>query len=207
MLRAGVVHHQIDDHVNSPLVCLVQETLEVGVGAVVFRDGLVIGGVVAVIARRFKDGHQPDRVDAEVGVGGGVAIIEVVQSGDQTLEVPDAIDARIGEAADEDLVEHRAARPLVVPLCHRGGERRPDRADASIHSRCRMTREQEQGESDRRKQASGSHQSILLRTADLCRGDGWSISSVRTFRNAVAGSTSRRAFGTRATQSQQGSDR
>ena len=146
MLRAGVVHHQIEDDADAALVRFLQKALEVRVGPVVPGDGLVVGGVVSVIARRFKDRHEPDRIDAEVGGGGGIAIVEVIEFLDQAVEVADAIGPGIREAADEDLVEHRSTGPLVVPLRHRRRNRRGnrlDRADAGVHARRRVAGQDE----------------------------------------------------------------
>ena len=67
MLRARVVHHEVEDDPDVAPVRLIEEMLKVCVRAVVALDGLVVGGVVAVIARRLEHRHQPDRIDAERG--------------------------------------------------------------------------------------------------------------------------------------------
>ena len=101
---------------------------KVGERTVVGLDALVVGDVVAVVAGRGKDGHQPERVDAEVRGGDRVAIVQVVELRSQALEVADAVAVRVGKAAHEDLVEDRAARPVVSPAgdggCILGGRRR-----------------------------------------------------------------------------------
>src|SRR5947207_12277225 len=106
MLGAAMVHHEIENYANVALVRLVEKTVKVRARSVVLLDRFVIGGVVAVIARRLEDRHQPDAVDAQV-------VAEVVEFGGEAVEVADAVAIGVGEAAHEDLVEDCAARPLA----------------------------------------------------------------------------------------------
>jgi hypothetical protein len=103
-----------DDSTNHgcfELVRLGGELGEVGVVAVVGVDVVVVAGIVAVVAGRAEDGHQPERVDAQIGVGLGVAVVEVVEAGDEPAQVAFAVAVGVLEAAHEDLVEHRAVGP------------------------------------------------------------------------------------------------
>src|ERR1051326_5948750 len=128
MLGAGVVHDEVEDDAHSPLVGLGDESIEVGLRAVLLLDGFVVRSVVAVIARRLEDRREPERVDAEV-------VPEVVELRGDAVQVSDAVAVRVREAAHEDLVKDRAAHPLVVPRLHRqdgapaGGDRRGGAGD------------------------------------------------------------------------------
>src|SRR5437588_2208922 len=82
--------------------------------AVVGIDGLVIGGVVAVVAGRGEDRHQPERVDAKV--------VEIVEARDQAGEVALPVSVGVLKAAHEDFVEDGAARPALQRSI--GGSRR-----------------------------------------------------------------------------------
>ena len=65
MLARRVVQHHVDQHLYAALVRFGDESLEVVVRAVRARDLVVVRHVVAVIARRFHDRHQPDAPRAE----------------------------------------------------------------------------------------------------------------------------------------------
>ena len=104
--------------------------------AVLRVDAVVVGDVVAVVARRRADGHQPDAGDAEVGGRGGVAVVQVVEPLDQALQVADAVvgertGGRVGEGAHEDLVEDAVGPPRRRRRCGRGRNRRRGAADAA----------------------------------------------------------------------------
>ena len=47
--------------------------------AVVALDRPLVGDVVAVVARRLGDRHQPDAGDAEIGRRRRIAVVEVVE--------------------------------------------------------------------------------------------------------------------------------
>src|SRR5262249_45789037 len=66
--------------------------------------------VVAVVARRREDRHEPHRVNAERGRASRIAVVEIVEVRGETLEVADAVPVGVGEAADEDLVYRAAAK-------------------------------------------------------------------------------------------------
>src|SRR2546430_1576539 len=106
MLGAAVVHHEIENHANVALVRLVEKMVKVRARSVVLLDRFVIGRVVAVIARRLEDRHQPDAVDAQV-------VAEVIEFRSDAVEVADAVAIGVDKAAYEDLVEDCAARPLA----------------------------------------------------------------------------------------------
>ena len=104
---AGVVDHQVHDHLDAALVRLGQQVLEVGHAAVLRVDAVVIGDVVAVVAGRGVDRHQPDAADAER--------LQVVELGGDAVEVADAVAVGVVPAAHEDLVPHAGAVGGATP--------------------------------------------------------------------------------------------
>src|SRR5882672_11404544 len=99
MLTRRVIQDQVDEHANLMLVCRRDERLEIVVRAVVRLDLVVVGDVVAVLARRFRDGHEPDTVGAQAG-----DVIELLR---QTTQVADAIAVAVVKRADENFIAHR----------------------------------------------------------------------------------------------------
>ena len=87
------------------------ERQEVVGGPVVRFDRQVIDDVVAVVAGRLGDRHQPEPGHAKVVGRGRIAVVEVVEPVGQAAQVADAIAVRIGEAAHEHLVEDAVAPP------------------------------------------------------------------------------------------------
>ncbi len=114
MLAGAVVHDEIDDHADTARVRRVQEGLEIGRRPVVRLDARVVGDVVAVVAGRGADRHQPDTGDPQVVVRGGVAVVQVVQTLGQTPQVADAVTVAVLEAAHEDLVEDGIVPPVQL---------------------------------------------------------------------------------------------
>ncbi len=134
MLVGRVVADQLRDHAQAAAVRLADEDAGVAQGAVGGVDVGVIGDVVAVVEqRRWVEGQQPDRRDAQV--------LEVVQLLRQTGEVADAVVVAVEEGADVDLVDdgvlvpegviapqeegatapaHRLASRLISVLLYRG---------------------------------------------------------------------------------------
>jgi hypothetical protein len=50
-----------------------------------------------VVARGGEDRHQPEGVDAEVGVRRRVAVVEVVERARSAAQVADAVAVRVGK--------------------------------------------------------------------------------------------------------------
>src|SRR5688500_4864206 len=116
MLARRVVEHEVHEHANATLVRFRHEALEILVGSVLPVDLVVIRDVVAVIARRFGDRHQPDARGAKVAAGAGLAVVDVIELLDETLQIADAVAITVVERADEYLV----ADPAVPPIPRRG---------------------------------------------------------------------------------------
>jgi len=105
VLVAGVVDHQIEDQAHAPAVHLGQQVIEVGHGAELLHDRLVVGDVVAVVVvRRLVHRADPDHVDTER--------FEIVEARGDAIEIANAIAVGIHEAARVDLVGHRLLPPL-----------------------------------------------------------------------------------------------
>ena len=73
---------------------------------------------IGVVARGFRHGHQPQGGHAEIVRRRRVAVVEVVEPIDKTLQIADTIAVRISEAADEHFVEDS------IPPPGRDGSRR-----------------------------------------------------------------------------------
>ena len=111
VLDGAVVQDQVHHHVDTSLVRSRHQGAEVVGGAIVGLDGLVVRDVVAVIAGRLGDGHQPQGRHAEIVRGRRITVVQVVQPLRQTAQVADAVAIRIGEAAHEHLVEDAITPP------------------------------------------------------------------------------------------------
>ena len=104
MLVGGVVEHHVEQDADVALLRLGDEAVEVGEGAVLRVDALVVGDVVAEVdLRRGIHGRDPDGVDAEG--------LEVVEALGDAVEVADAVAVGVLEAAGIDLVDDRVLPP------------------------------------------------------------------------------------------------
>ncbi len=125
MFVAGVVHDQVGDDADAPPMGFVDQpagVVEVTVGG---QDRVEVGDVVATVAqRRLVERQQPQAVHAKP--------LQVVELGDQTLQVADAVVIRVVETRHEDLVEHRLLVPpgVVRPATDRPRASRRDVVDA-----------------------------------------------------------------------------
>ena len=105
----GVVHDEVDDDADPPLVRGGDERPEVLDGPVVGVDPVEVGDVVAaVLQRRGVERQQPDAVDAEP--------LQVVQLLLQAAEVAGAVVVAVEERARVDLVEDRRLEPERIRL-------------------------------------------------------------------------------------------
>ncbi|OQA18573.1 MAG: hypothetical protein BWY63_01998 [Chloroflexi bacterium ADurb.Bin360] len=111
MLCGSVVEHQVNDNADAARVRLGHQLLEICIGAVFVIHGIVICDIVAVVAGRLMDGHKPDTGDPQVVIGGGVAVVEIVELLYKPLQVAHTVAIAIVEAAHEDLVEDGIVPP------------------------------------------------------------------------------------------------
>jgi hypothetical protein len=89
------------------------ESLEVVVRAVVRLDAIVVGRIIAVIARRLVDGHEPDTPRAQVTNSTRIPVVDVVELLRDTSQVADPVAVAIEERPDEDLIARRASAPVA----------------------------------------------------------------------------------------------
>ena len=102
-----MVQRDVENDAHAPLVRGFSERLEVLQRAVIRVDCLEVGHVVAVIARRGENRHQPQNADFQVIICLGATVIEVVQFLANALQVADlvAVRGRIRPRADEDVID------------------------------------------------------------------------------------------------------
>ena len=98
VLIGGVVDDELDHDLHVAGVGFGEELAEVIEGSVGGVDADVVGDVVAVVAEgRGEEGEEPEAGDAE--------FLEVVELGDEALEVADAVGVGVGEGANVELVD------------------------------------------------------------------------------------------------------
>ncbi|EGE59994.1 hypothetical protein RHECNPAF_1760086 [Rhizobium etli CNPAF512] len=118
VLIGAVRDDQIDHHADAEAMSLRDHCVEVHQRAEDRIDILIIGNVVTEIAhRRGEEGRDPDRIDAEA--------CHMRQAGSDALEVADAVAVGILIGARIDLIDHRAAPPVLI-----GGQ---DRLGSHVH--------------------------------------------------------------------------
>ena len=111
MIARRVIGNEVDDDVNPSPMCLVDQHSKIIIGAVVRIDVVVVGDIVAVIAHRLCDRHQPDAIGAETRRARWISIVDVVETRDESAQISDAITIRVSERAYEYLVAHAIAPP------------------------------------------------------------------------------------------------
>ena len=107
MLVGGVVDHQLGDDPQAAPVRLAHEVAEIGAVAVLGRDMVIVGDVVAVVAHgRRVEGQQPERVDAQV--------VQVIQLCGEAGKIADAVVVAVEESLDVKLVDDRVLVPRGI---------------------------------------------------------------------------------------------
>ncbi|MPM39399.1 hypothetical protein SDC9_86032 [bioreactor metagenome] len=107
MTVRGVVHHEVDDDPDAPLVGLRHEAAEIRQGAELGHDVAVVRDVVPAVGQRGgEERRQPQAVDPQP--------LEVVEAVREPRQIADPVTVGIGEIADHHLVEHGSAEPLRV---------------------------------------------------------------------------------------------
>ena len=104
MLIGDVVRDDVDDRPDPERSSLGDQRLGLGQGPEGGIDGAVVGDVVATVRqRRDVPRGEPDGVDAEG--------LQIGQPRADAGEVPGPVAVAVGEAAQVDLVDDRAAPP------------------------------------------------------------------------------------------------
>ncbi len=108
-----VVGHDVDDRPDAQREGLGDQLLGLGQGAEHRVDVAVVGDVVAAVGhRRGVPGVEPQGVDAQLG--------QVRKAGPHAGEITGPVAVAVGEAPRIDLVDDRAAPPVLVGLGLRG---------------------------------------------------------------------------------------
>ena len=107
MLIGGVVDDQVHDDLDAALVGAGQQLVEIGHGAELFHDLLIVGDVVAVVVvGGAVDGAHPDDVDAQ--------FLQIVQLADDTAQIADAIAVAVTEGAGVNLIDNTFFPPSLL---------------------------------------------------------------------------------------------
>ena len=110
-----VVHHQVDDHAQAPVLRRADHRGEVPERAEPLVDAVVVGDVVAIVAvRRGVERHEPQAAHAHAG--------EVVDPLAQPREVAHPVVVPVEERLHVEAVDHRVLPPHVARArrAHRG---------------------------------------------------------------------------------------
>ena len=114
VLVRGVVGNPVDDDLQTPIVGVMDDAVDVVEVTEEGVHGAVIGHVVAEVGHgRSIERRQPEGIDAQPG--------QVVQMGPHAGEIPDSVTVGVGEGPRVDLVEHPGLPPRNGP--HRSDPR------------------------------------------------------------------------------------
>jgi hypothetical protein len=113
MLVGRVVHDQLDQNLDAPLVGGNDQRLEVVEHAVTWMHVLVVGDVVPVVLeRRGKERQQPQARDAEA-----VQVIELLR---EALKIAYAVVVAVEEGLDVRLIDDGVLVPERIVFGSRG---------------------------------------------------------------------------------------
>ena len=109
MLIGAVIEHQVQNNGNVPFLRLIDQLLHILHGAKHRVHGAIIGNIISVIhLRRQTDRRQPDTVDAQ--------LLQIVQPGNDTLQISHTVSGGILKTLRVDLVEYRVFPPAFFPF-------------------------------------------------------------------------------------------
>ena len=103
---SGVVEGQVENDQDIALMAEAEELPQVLHGAEGGIDLVIIGHVIFVIGRGFKDRRQPDAFNTEACAGEGIPVVQVIQTVDDPPQVADTVPVGIGKGTGEDLIEN-----------------------------------------------------------------------------------------------------
>ena len=104
VLVGAVVHHQVHDDRHAAAPGLRQQQVKVLHGAEFLRNAVIVGDVVPLVHKgRLIDGGEPDDVHAQV--------FQIVQLGQHTPQIADAVSVGVTEALGIDLIGNLAVPP------------------------------------------------------------------------------------------------
>ena len=135
MVTRRMVGNEVDYDADAAAMRRSDQLAKILVGAVTRIYMVVVRHVVAMIAHRFGDRHQPHAVHAKVGRALWISVVDVVEMRDQTAQIPNAIPVGIGKRADKDLVADASMRRVLCGF-RQTGDARPLRARKRSEARC-----------------------------------------------------------------------
>ena len=105
VLRGNVVEHQVDNQLDAALVAAFYQSVKIVKCTKRGVDVVVIFHIIFMIGFRRHDRRQPQAVNAEVVALIGIAVVEIVQLRNDSLQVTDAVAVGITEGLREDFIE------------------------------------------------------------------------------------------------------
>ena len=109
MLVGAMVQHQIQNDGNVPLLCLGDQRIHILHGAEHGVNGAVVGNIIAVVHLRGRAHRRhPDAVDAQ--------FLQIVQPGNDSLQISHAAAGGILEALGINLIKYRRLPPAPAGL-------------------------------------------------------------------------------------------
>ena len=156
MLARGMIEHHVHENGDPASMRFCNETLEIVVGAIGWFDAIVVADVIAVVAGGCGHRHEPDARRAEAPRRRGVAVVDVIEFLDQSLEVADAVAVAVVERPNEDFV----AGTSPSPRRHARRRSRDARRGVNRASRVPACVCGQRGEDGERKRSD--HVSILI---------------------------------------------
>lgn len=115
MLLAGVVHDQIEDDSHSAFVYFLNQPVAGLHVAILLRDAAIVADVIAeILLRTAEEGRDPNRTEPQ--------FLDVVQSADDAIDVPDAISIRILKRPRVDLIDSLSLPSYGLPNQSAGNE-------------------------------------------------------------------------------------
>src|SRR4051812_15426533 len=132
MLVRGVVHDQVDDHLDAEVARLVQQLGEVTEVPEARVDVVEVLDVVAVVAvRRRVDRIEPQARDSQPS--------QIVQPPDQTADVAAAVTVRVRKRVDVEAVDDSLLIPAVTHaafICPPSPRMKPTAGPLSVKFAC-----------------------------------------------------------------------
>ena len=103
----AMVDHQVHEHFDVALMKTLEQGIKIGHAAKFFHDVLVIRNVVAVVfVGRGVDGIEPNHIYAEA--------FDVIQFGNDALEIADAVTIAVFKTAGVNLVDDGFFPPIFI---------------------------------------------------------------------------------------------
>ncbi len=99
-----MVKNEVDDEPDIARMAGVQQYLKILQRAVGRVDCGVVRYVVFMVGGRGHNRHEPDAVEAQIGVGLVVAVVDIVELLRDSVEIADAVAVAVVKRADEDFV-------------------------------------------------------------------------------------------------------